>query len=397
MGDQPVSARRGRAERRPLCRVLAPTVLAALILTVPAAPAAAHAERHPQPPPGLPPEPDRTGEKVAVLRVTAPARAELGATVDVRATLTDRQGNPVEDATIVFLSPVSWGEEISGLAVIGTAATDHDGLASLSVAIRSSGPVSLVARFAGDERFGPARASTGLTVTGSRQLYSSTAGIRVPWLGIWLLATVVAALWVTFLLVARRVLAIARSPAAWQPAPAGAVIAPTAGRFSRRYLLREALPMGMHAYMAAVGGGLVTIIGRSPRTHSNLADGSTALGPYRRTPLSVVGRTVEMEDLPPILDREVSFAREVRPIFLAKAGPHAVLPESSPAPGHVRLDTYEHIMASEELVVPGKPEESELVSVLLDPAMHMPPSGVSLTRDEIQLIVSWVAQGAKDN
>jgi len=102
-------------------------------------------------------------------------------------------------------------------------------------------------------------------------------------------------------------------------------------------------------------------------------------------------------EMPAVLDRPVSFAREVLPIFMTKAGPHAVPPENSPPPGHVRLDSYQHIMASEGLVVPGRPEESTLVSVLLDPAMNMPPSGPPLAPEEIQLVVSWVAQGAADN
>lgn len=372
-----------------------------LLLLLSAAPAVASGERPPQPPPGLPTSPARVGNRVAVLRLSAPARAELGTPVELQATLTDRQGNPIDDAPIAFLSRLDWGDAISRMAVIGTATTDHGGLATLNVELRASGSVSIVARFLGNARFQAARVAVDVAVTGSRQLYSSSAGIRVPWLGIWLLAAVVGALWTSYLVVASRVLAIARSPVAWSPpvpvAAAGAIAIPDdRRRFSRRRLFREALPMGMHAYMAGVGGGLVTIIARGPKTHSNLAEGP-ALGPYRRTPVALVGARAPMAEMPAMLDRPVSFAREVLPIFLAKAGPHAVPPENSPPPGHVRLDSYQHILASEGLVVPGKPEESSLVSVLLDPAMNMPPTGNPLAVEEIQLIVSWVAQGAADN
>jgi len=337
---------------------------------------------------------------VSVLRFSAPARAELGAPIELQATLTDEQGNPIDDVTIAFLTRVSWGE-ISRKAVIATATTDHGGLATAEVEMRTSGSISIVARFVGNSRFRPARVAADVAVTGSRQLYSSTAGIRVPWLGIWLLAAVVGALWTSYLVVSSRVLAIARSPAAWSlPAPvaaAGAAAIPDdRRRFSRRRLFREAVPMGMHAYMATLGGGLVTIIARGPKTHSNLAEGP-ALGPYRRAPVALVGARAPMAEMPQVLDRPVSFAREVLPIFMTKAGPHAVPPENSPPPGHVRLDSYQHIMASEGLVVPGRPEESTLVSVLLDPAMNMPPSGPPLAPEEIQLVVSWVAQGAADN
>lgn len=394
-----IGARGTRARRGPAAVVLGVTVL---LLLLPMATAAfATGERTPQPPPGLPTPPARTGDRVPVLRLSAPDRAELGTPVELRATLTDGRGNPIDDAMVAFLTRLGWGEEISRMAVIGTATTDHGGVATLGVELRTSGSVSIVARFVGDARFRPAQVAVDVAVTGSRQLYSSSAGIRVPWLGIWLLAAVVGALWASYLVTASRVLAIARSPAAWAPVPVAAAaavaISDDGQRFSRRRLFREALPMGMHAYMAGVGGGLVAIIARGPKTHSNLVEGSADLGPYRRTPLSLVGAGAPMREPPPVLDREVSFAREVLPIFLAKAGPHSVPPENSPPPGHVRLDSYEHVVAGEGLVVPGKPEESALVSVLLDPAMNMPPTGNPLTTEEIQLIVSWVAQGAANN
>lgn len=85
------------------------------------------------------------------------------------------------------------------------------------------------------------------------------------------------------------------------------------------------------------------------------------------------------------------------PIFLANAGPHVVMPEHSPPPGGVMLDTYGHVMAMEGVVVPGHPEESELVEHLLSPAMQMPPSVPPLPSEQIQAIVTWIAQGAKDN
>lgn len=393
-----MSALPAARERR--CSLLVELGVAALLLLVAAAPAAASGERLPQPPPGLPPAPARVGDRVSMLRLAAPVRAGLGDPVVLRATLTDTRGTPIDDVTIAFLSPMGWRVENRRMTVIGLASTDHAGVATLRTTLRTSGTISIVARFMGTARFRPARVMATVTVTGSRQLYSSSAGIRVPWLGIWLLAAVVGALWTSYLVVASRVLAIARSPAAWSPATLalpGAAGAPAGGRrLSRRRLLHQAVPMGMHAYMAGVGAGLVTVIARGPKTHSNLATG-TDLGPYRRTPVALVGERAPMAEMPPMLDRPVSFAREVLPIFLAKAGPHSVPPENSPPPGHVRLDAYRHVMATEGLVVPGKPEESTLVSVLLDPAMNMPPSGASLAPEEIQVIVSWVAQGAMDN
>jgi len=106
---------------------------------------------------------------------------------------------------------------------------------------------------------------------------------------------------------------------------------------------------------------------------------------------------MEMVELPEVLDREVSFSREVQPILLLKGGPHAVVPQNSPAPAGVRFDSYRSIMARHGLVVPGSPMESELVTVLLEKAMAMPPAGDPLSEQETQMVVSWVAQGARDN
>lgn len=100
--------------------------------------------------------------------------------------------------------------------------------------------------------------------------------------------------------------------------------------------------------------------------------------------------------LPEVLTREVSFSREVLPVLLANGGRHVVPPKNSPPPAGVRLDSYERIMRREGLVVPGKPDESELVDVLVNPAMRMPPSIPPLPREYVQVIVSWIAQGAKN-
>ena len=89
--------------------------------------------------------------------------------------------------------------------------------------------------------------------------------------------------------------------------------------------------------------------------------------------------------------------------LLRKGGPHVHRPRHSPVPHHVHLDSYAAIVdghgdhgPTHALVVPGEPLASRLVTVLLDPTMQMPP-GVGMPDEEIQLIASWVAQGAKDN
>jgi hypothetical protein len=54
-------------------------------------------------------------------------------------------------------------------------------------------------------------------------------------------------------------------------------------------------------------------------------------------------------------------------------------------------------MSRDGIVVPGEPEESELIEHLLSPGMQMPPSVPPIPDETIQLIVTWIAQGAKDN
>lgn len=332
---------------------------------------------------------DETGETATIV-VEAPAQAELGAKITVRATLTDGAGHPVAGAPVEFLMPATWGDEIQDEMLVGTAQTGADGVAVVQLEVRRSGEVEVIARFDGDERFKWAESAAGVEVQGEYQLYTPKVGIEVRGLGSWVLAAAMGTVWSLYFVVALFVLAIARSPL--EPAVEGVA----ADRSRRRFIGRLLVPVGMQTVAAAGGAGLVTLIARSPHTHSSL-HGYTAASHYHRTPFALVSAEGEMLEMPPILEREVSFAKEVMAILRAKAGPHAYLPENSPAPGGVRLDSYEAIMANERLVVPGKPEESELVKVLFEPAMRMPPSLPPLPAEERQIIVSWVAQGAKNN
>jgi hypothetical protein len=271
--------------------------------------------------------------------------------------------------------------------------TDHEGVASLTTDMRRSGSVSVIARFEGSAEHRPASEDMELTVEGDRQLYTPEVGLRVPWLGPWLLIAVVAGVWFLFLVVSIRILAIARAGRAVAAVEASAA----AGLGRRQFLVRlAAVPLGVSAAVAGMGTGLVGLILRSPRTHENLHLPPHRAG-YGRTPYAWVGKRAPMQDIPPILDRPVSFSEEVLPLLLPKGGPHSAPPRNQDPPHGIRLDSYDHIMEMDGLVVPGKPEESDLITVLLDPAMQMPPSGLGLPDPEIQLIASWVAQGAKDN
>ncbi len=373
------------------------------------------------------------------LEMSLPEEVALGDTIAVEARLADPTGEPIEDVVITFLSPAAWGEgaaghehgeeaeeaeghegteeaeetaghgdgeegeeadghvhgKAKGEMVLGTALTDPSGVASITSEMRRSGDIEVIARFEGNDQYEAASASSSLVVEGSYQLYTPEVGVKIPGLGSWLLAAVIGGLWSLYFIVALLVFAIARSPAGrLVPAEAAAVAGPRS-EARRRFLTRLLVPLGMQAVIASVGLGLVTLVVRSPYTHGNLKS-YTSGSRYRRTPFASVGGEVKMREMPPALDREVSFVREVQPIFLTKGGPHAMPPDNSPPPHGVLLDSYEHIMEKEGLVIPGKPEESELVEVLLDPAIRMPPSVAPLSDEETQVIVSWIAQGARN-
>ena len=335
------------------------------------------------------------GAEVPLIELEVPDGAELGTHVTLRATLTDpHDGSPIRGASILFQAPAVWGEEIRGWMTLGVATTDREGIASLTTQVRSSGEVEMRAVFLGGDGFAPASVSTHLDVQGDAQLYAPAVGLRVPWLNLWILAAVIGVVWGTYLLVGVRVLAIAR-PGRPVVAEGSGSTTPAPGATSRRSFLARALPFGAQAGIAVIGAGLVALVARSPRTHGNLLAPPATID-YHRTAVARVGSSMEMRPMPMPLDRPVSFSREVLPIFLANGGPHVVAPEHSPPPGGLRLDSYQEIMAKEGVVVPGKPEESELVEHLLSVGMQMPPSVPPLPEEQIQLIVTWIAQGADD-
>ena len=101
-------------------------------------------------------------------------------------------------------------------------------------------------------------------------------------------------------------------------------------------------------------------------------------------------------------DEPVSFNRDVRPI-LADACYHCHGPDSAKRKAGLRLDSAEGATADHEgrhAVVPGKPEESELLERIAldadDPA-KMPPvaSNRKLDAPQAETLRRWVAQGAK--
>src|SRR5262249_13131968 len=97
----------------------------------------------------------------------------------------------------------------------------------------------------------------------------------------------------------------------------------------------------------------------------------------------------------------VSFARDIRPI-LSDACFQCHGPDKNQRQADVRLDVKDdlyHDRGGYTLIVPGKVEDSELLSRLVetDPTARMPPpkSARQLTPTELDLIKRWISEGAQ--
>lgn len=97
--------------------------------------------------------------------------------------------------------------------------------------------------------------------------------------------------------------------------------------------------------------------------------------------------------------KKVSFSRDVLPILSDNCFVcHG--PDSGSRMAGLRLDISESALADRNgrfAIVPGKPEESLVVQRITHPNTPMPPvsSGKSLSKEEIETITRWIAEGAE--
>ena len=95
---------------------------------------------------------------------------------------------------------------------------------------------------------------------------------------------------------------------------------------------------------------------------------------------------------------KVSFAREVVPLLRARChGCH----QPAKAKGKLDLTRYATLMGGEDpVVVPGKPEESLLLELVMpfdDEAPEMPEDADPLSAEEVDVLRRWIAEGAVDD
>ena len=110
------------------------------------------------------------------------------------------------------------------------------------------------------------------------------------------------------------------------------------------------------------------------------------------TLLLVLAGTVAAQDAAP------TFAKDIAPLFTQRC---TECHGDKKSKAGLRLDSLELVLKgakSGPVVVPGKAQESGLVTSISHPADHediMPPKGKPLTPEQIALVSAWINAGAK--
>jgi hypothetical protein len=125
------------------------------------------------------PAPNASALPAPTLTLDAPATANLGATLPIRAVLAAPDGQPVAGAAVDFSSSASF-LNTTGKIVFAHAVTDSLGAASVEWQPRSGGSIKLDATYAGDQRFATAKTTAAVEVKGDQQLYQQQAGVVLP-------------------------------------------------------------------------------------------------------------------------------------------------------------------------------------------------------------------------
>ena len=142
------------------------------------------------------------------LNVSAVERAQAGSKIEVLASLSGPDGQPVEGHDIEFTLSVEFLSNFDDIS-LGVAQTDDTGTARIEFVPRSEGDHILTARTAAGENV-TAYSERQLTVTSAGQLYRELSPVRVPGANVWMATGVLLAVWGVFVLIALRIWQIAR-------------------------------------------------------------------------------------------------------------------------------------------------------------------------------------------
>lgn len=154
-----------------------------------------------------------TGDKPTILELHAPSEATVGQRIELEATLKDAQGNPVKGAKISFSSPAQFAG-FSGEMDIDEAETNAQGIATIEFEARQEGDNKINAHFKGNSTYKASEASRTFLVEGGSQVFFEEAGVKIPYLGPWIIVLVLATVWGLYLTVMALVVRIANSPSA---------------------------------------------------------------------------------------------------------------------------------------------------------------------------------------
>jgi hypothetical protein len=110
--------------------------------------------------------------------------------------------------------------------------------------------------------------------------------------------------------------------------------------------------------------------------------------------------TVNTVDNKTIPSSNVSFANDIYPVLQVKCAFTGCHAGASPA-GGIDLTSYTNVTADPNIVFPYEPDLSRLVWTINGTAgvPEMPPrySGLALTENQKQGIITWIKEGAKNN
>jgi 5-hydroxyisourate hydrolase-like protein (transthyretin family) len=120
-----------------------------------------------------------SGPEATTLTIGAPATAALGQRITVQALLVDSHGQPISKAAIDFAMPITFLTG-SGKMVIAQTFTDKDGRAHADIQNQTSGDITLLAEFHGNDQYAASSVSAPIHVTGDEQQYAEDIGVHIP-------------------------------------------------------------------------------------------------------------------------------------------------------------------------------------------------------------------------
>ena len=145
------------------------------------------------------------------LEIDAPQEMTLGEVATIGVVIRDSSGAPLPRASLVLEGRGSF-LSTDGAMRLGEGVTDAQGRVAFPYQARTEDPTELTVRFTGDGRHGPVDSSVNFETKGTAQLYTETAGVRVPGVGVWLLAGLLGGVWSTYFAVMVFLTLIARAP-----------------------------------------------------------------------------------------------------------------------------------------------------------------------------------------